>query len=153
MSEQPGTGTAGRSRRLPTTTTNANTHSRTHAAQLGERRVPDGGRASHRGTDAVAPRASSSVCSLTPSGPNSDVGATSLATLVQMVAGGLGVSLLPKIAAEAGVTAGTDVTIRAFDKPVIGRRIGIAWRAGSPREDEARMIGESVRKTLAQRAA
>lgn len=93
-----------------------------------------------------------SVCSLPSAGGTSDVGATSLATLVQMVAGGLGVSLLPRIAAEAGVTAGTDITIRPFDTPVIGRQIGIAWRAGSPREKEARMIGESVRDTLSARS-
>ena len=92
-----------------------------------------------------------SVCSLSQTGLNSDVGATSLATLVQMVAGGLGVSLLPKIAADAGVTAGTDVTLRTFDRPVIGRQIGIAWRAGSPREEEARLIGKCVRQTLSQR--
>lgn len=92
-----------------------------------------------------------SVCSLSSNGMNSDVGATSLATLVQMVAGGLGVSLLPRIAADAGVTAGTDVTLRTFDTPVIGRQIGIAWRAGSPREQEARLIGECVRETLSER--
>ncbi|WP_300394781.1 hydrogen peroxide-inducible genes activator [Henriciella sp.] len=94
-----------------------------------------------------------SVCSLTANGTGSDVGATSLATLVQMVAGGLGVSLLPRIAAEAGVTAGTDVAIRQFNTPVIGRQIGIAWRAGSPREDEARLIGQCVRKTLSDRVS
>ncbi|MEQ8557615.1 MAG: hydrogen peroxide-inducible genes activator [Henriciella sp.] len=94
-----------------------------------------------------------SVCSLTANGTGSDVGATSLATLVQMVAGGLGVSLLPRIAAEAGVTAGTDVAIRQFSTPVIGRQIGIAWRAGSPREDEARLIGQCVRKTLSDRVS
>ena len=33
--------------------------------------------------------------------------ATSLHTLVQMVAGGLGVTLLPRLAIAAGVTAGT----------------------------------------------
>ena len=49
------------------------------------------------------------------------------------------------------MTAGTDVTLRTFDKPVIGRQIGIAWRAGSPREAEARMIGESVRAALSER--
>ena len=92
------------------------------------------------------------VCSLAPAGRRSDVAATSLATLVQMVAGGLGVSLLPRIAAEAGVTAGTDIVTRPFDTPVIGRQIGIAWRAGSPREQEARMIGQSVRQTLEARA-
>lgn len=93
-----------------------------------------------------------SVCSLNSSTSNSDVAATSLATLVQMVAGGLGVSLLPKTASEAGIAAGCDVTIRHFDQPVIGRQIGIAWRAGSPREAEAKLIGESVRETLASRA-
>ena len=62
-------------------------------------------------------------------------------------------SAIERYAAEAGVTAGTDVTIRPFDTPVIGRQIGIAWRAGSPREDEARMIGDSVRQTLGERVA
>ncbi|MGB3626225.1 MAG: LysR substrate-binding domain-containing protein, partial [Henriciella sp.] len=93
------------------------------------------------------------ACSLSPSStPASNVSATSLATLVQMVAGGLGVSLVPKIAADAGLTAGVDLRLRQFDTPVFGRQIGIAWRAGSPREQEARLIGESVRETLAKRA-
>lgn len=88
------------------------------------------------------------VCNL-PSGRGSaDVTATSLPTLVHMVAGGLGVSLLPKLATEAGVTLGADVTLRAFATPMIGRRIGIAWRAGSPRAQEAKMIGEIVRSVL-----
>ncbi|MEQ9314547.1 MAG: hydrogen peroxide-inducible genes activator [Henriciella sp.] len=92
------------------------------------------------------------ACSLAPSStPSSSVSATSLATLVQMVAGGLGVSLVPKIAADAGLTAGVDLSLRRFETPVFGRQIGIAWRAGSPREGEARLIGESVRMTLAER--
>lgn len=90
-----------------------------------------------------------SLCALNPSRQGSDIGATSLATLVQMVAGGLGVSLLPRIASEAGVAAGADVTIRPFETPVIGRKIGIAWRAGSAREVDARLIGEVVRRVLA----
>ena len=70
------------------------------------------------------------ACSLAPAAASSTISATSLATLVQMVAGGLGISLVPKIAAEAGVTAGADLSVRAFDAPIIGRQIGIAWRAG-----------------------
>ena len=65
-----------------------------------------------------------------------------------MVAGGLGVSLLPRLAIDAGVTSGADVELRAFETPLIGRRIGIAWRTGSPRANEARMIGEIVRNAL-----
>ncbi|MEL8055685.1 MAG: hydrogen peroxide-inducible genes activator [Pseudomonadota bacterium] len=88
------------------------------------------------------------VCNL-PSGRGSaDVTATSLPTLVHMVAGDLGISLLPRLATDAGVTLGADVSLRAFETPMIGRRIGIAWRAGSPRAGEAKMIGETVRGVL-----
>ncbi|MEM1146934.1 MAG: hydrogen peroxide-inducible genes activator [Pseudomonadota bacterium] len=89
-----------------------------------------------------------SICRLPSKRRGADVTATSLPTLVHMVAGGLGVSLLPKLAIEAGVTSGADVALRAFETPLIGRRIGIAWRSGSPRESEARMIGEVVKSAL-----
>lgn len=89
-----------------------------------------------------------SVCRLPTKRNGADVTATSLPTLVHMVAGGLGVSLLPKLAIDAGVTSGADVELRAFETPMIGRRIGIAWRTGSPRAEEAQMIGEIVRGAL-----
>ena len=89
-----------------------------------------------------------SVCRLPSKRKGTDVTATSLQTLVHMVAGGLGVSLIPKLAANAGVTAGADVALRAFDTPMIGRQIGIAWRAGSPRAAEAQMVGDVVRHVL-----
>ena len=89
-----------------------------------------------------------SVCRLPARRGGADVTATSLPTLVHMVAGGLGVSLLPKLAIDAGVTSGADVELRPFNTPLIGRRIGIAWRTGSPRAAEAQMIGEVVRAAL-----
>jgi len=89
-----------------------------------------------------------SICRLPSKRGGADVTATSLPTLVHMVAGGLGVSLLPKLAIDAGVTSGADVELRAFETPMIGRRIGIAWRTGSPRASEAQMIGEIVRGAL-----
>ena len=89
-----------------------------------------------------------SVCRLPARRAGADVTATSLPTLVHMVAGGLGVSLLPKLAIDAGVTSGADVELRAFNTPMIGRRIGIAWRTGSPRAAEAEMIGDVVRAAL-----
>ena len=88
------------------------------------------------------------VCNL-PSGRGSaDVTATSLPTLVHMVAGDLGISLLPRLATDAGVTLGADVSVRAVETPMIGRRIGIAWRTGAPRASEAKMIGEIVRGAI-----
>ncbi len=89
-----------------------------------------------------------SVCQLPARLDQADVAATSLPTLVHMVAGGLGVSLLPKLAIESGVTAGADVDVRPFSNPIIGRQIGLAWRSGSPRAAEAQLIGENVRAAL-----
>jgi LysR family transcriptional regulator, hydrogen peroxide-inducible genes activator len=86
-----------------------------------------------------------SACKLTPR-RSSEMGATSLHTLVQMVAGGMGVTLLPKIAAEGGAVAGAHVAIRPFETPIAGRSIGVAWREGGQREAEARMLGEVLRE-------
>jgi LysR family transcriptional regulator, hydrogen peroxide-inducible genes activator len=85
------------------------------------------------------------VCGLVRPG-HEDVRATSLFTLVQMAAGGLGVSLLPRMAADAGL-AGEGLVTRAFDPPVIGRQIGVAWRRGSGRLIEIKAMAELVRQT------
>ena len=71
------------------------------------------------------------VCGMTRPGQE-EVRATSLFTLVQMAAGGLGISLLPKIAAEAGIPS-EGLVVRPFTPPVIGRQIGLAWRRSSGR--------------------
>ncbi|MBR9824938.1 MAG: hydrogen peroxide-inducible genes activator [Alphaproteobacteria bacterium] len=78
----------------------------------------------------------------------SDFAATSLHTLVQMVKSGLGVTLVPKLAVDAGLVDQMDVVLKAFNPPMIGREIGIAWRRGSARSDEARAIGESIGSLL-----
>ncbi|MGD9980884.1 MAG: hydrogen peroxide-inducible genes activator [Hyphomonadaceae bacterium] len=86
------------------------------------------------------------ACRLPSSKRSPDVGATSLHTLVQMVGGGMGVTLLPKIAAEAGAAAGANVAVRPFAKPIVGRSIGVAWREGSPRGEEALMLVSVLRE-------
>jgi LysR family hydrogen peroxide-inducible transcriptional activator len=94
-----------------------------------------------------------SVCSATPGRRSAEVSATSLHTLVQMVAGGLGVTLLPKMAAESGAAVGAPVSIRPFAEPVIGRSIGVVWREGSPRAEEARMLADMLREELLRTSA
>ncbi len=66
--------------------------------------------------------------------------ATSLHTLAQMVAGGLGVTLLPRMAVDAGVTAGADIELRPLSGGSAWRTIGLAWRQRSPRADEYRAL-------------
>jgi LysR family hydrogen peroxide-inducible transcriptional activator len=87
-----------------------------------------------------------SICHLPPGRRVADVGATSLHTLVQMVAGGLGVTLLPKLAAEGGAAMGAHVAMRSFASPIVGRSVGVAWREGGTREAEARMLAEALRE-------
>lgn len=93
-----------------------------------------------------------SVCRSAPGKRSDEVGATSLHTLVQMVAGGMGVTLLPKLAAEGGAIAGAPVAVRPFQQPAIGRAIGVAWREGSPRAEEGRMLAEALKEALADAA-
>jgi len=60
--------------------------------------------------------------------------ATSLFTLAQMTAAGAGVTLLPRLAVQGGITTGLKLATRPMhDAP--GRDIALAWRAASPLSD------------------
>lgn len=69
---------------------------------------------------------------------------TSLHTLVQMVDNGLGVTMIPRMALDAGLLAGTDVAVRSLDADHASRRIALIWRRGSPRAEEFRLLGEAL---------
>jgi LysR family hydrogen peroxide-inducible transcriptional activator len=71
-----------------------------------------------------------------------EVRGTSLPTLVQMVAGGLGVTLLPEAAADALVQPRGAVELAELGKPPPGRTIGLAWRTSSARLREFRLLAE-----------
>jgi LysR family hydrogen peroxide-inducible transcriptional activator len=75
-----------------------------------------------------------------------EVRATSLPTLVQMVAGGLGVTLLPEAAANALVQPRGPVELAEFTKPP-GRTVGLAWRTSSARLREFRLLAEVMAET------
>jgi LysR family transcriptional regulator, hydrogen peroxide-inducible genes activator len=75
-----------------------------------------------------------------------EVRATSLPTLVQMVAGGLGVTLLPEAAAESLIQPRGPVELADFGKPP-GRTIGLAWRTSSARLREFRLLAETMAET------
>ena len=71
--------------------------------------------------------------------------ATSLATLVQMVGAGLGVTFLPAMAIEAGLIDQIPISTRRLASDNASRKIVIAWRAGSSRGAEARLLAEVFR--------
>ncbi|RIV92771.1 hydrogen peroxide-inducible genes activator [Aurantiacibacter xanthus] len=69
---------------------------------------------------------------------------TSLHTLVQMVDNGLGLTMLPKMAIDAGILHETNVVARPLKGPKTSREIALVWRANSPREEEFRMLAEEL---------
>lgn len=84
-----------------------------------------------------------SACGLAGSGLTETFAATSLHTLVQMVASGLGVTLLPRLAVAGGVLAGTPVVTRPLDVPQ-SRGLALAWRQRSARAAEFRGLAPAV---------
>jgi len=76
---------------------------------------------------------------------------TSLHTLVQMVDNGLGVTMLPEMALDAGILDHTDVEARPLAAEHPSRRIALVWRSGSPREKEFRLFAKALQE--ARRAA
>jgi LysR family hydrogen peroxide-inducible transcriptional activator len=79
------------------------------------------------------------------------LGATSLATVMQMVANGYGVTLLPQVAVDA---EGRDkrVKLLRFNAPEPARSIGLAWRRTSPRRKDFEALGKIVREALGVKA-
>jgi LysR family hydrogen peroxide-inducible transcriptional activator len=71
--------------------------------------------------------------------------ATSLPTLVQMVGSGLGVTFLPSMAVAAGLADAAPVTVRPIKAEHPSREIVVAWRAGSSRAAEGRLLAETLR--------
>lgn len=70
--------------------------------------------------------------------------ATSLHTLVQMVSAGLGVSFLPEMAVRAGLADMPGVVVRPIAAKAPRREIVVAWRTGSSRAAEARLLAEAL---------
>ncbi|MGH8630945.1 MAG: hydrogen peroxide-inducible genes activator, partial [Burkholderiales bacterium] len=70
--------------------------------------------------------------------------ATSLYTLLQMVEGGLGVTLLPEMMIKAGVLNGTRLTARPFSSRVPARTIVLAMRRTSPYHQDFELLCELI---------
>jgi len=88
------------------------------------------------------------ACGLKPPkslGDGDAFAATSLPTLVQMVGSGLGVTFLPAMAVEAGLTDPASVAVRPIGDDHPSREIVVAWRSGSSRAAEGRLLAETLK--------
>jgi len=76
-----------------------------------------------------------SVCQLAGGGERRGFRATSLETLRQMVAAGVGMTLLPELATVPPVAFSEDVVLLPFEEPVPRREIALYWRRSSAFRD------------------
>lgn len=76
--------------------------------------------------------------------------ASSLGTISQMVAGGLGITLLPELAVEREVAAAAGLRAIPFGADGPSRVVGLAWRSRSPRADEYRELGQVLATAYAK---
>ncbi|MCZ2526833.1 LysR substrate-binding domain-containing protein [Streptomyces sp. HB2AG] len=74
--------------------------------------------------------------------------AAGLSTLVQLVAGGLGVTLLPRTAVDLEAARDERLGTGCFRAPAPGRRVGLAMRSGTARAGEFTAFADSLRHAL-----
>lgn len=84
------------------------------------------------------------ACALSERGEKAAFDGTSLFTLSQMTRAGLGATLLPEMAVRNGLAEAASLVAIPFAKPTPSRKIGVAWRKGSGRGEEARAIAKAA---------
>jgi LysR family hydrogen peroxide-inducible transcriptional activator len=87
------------------------------------------------------------LCASAHGSPETGLGATSLTTVMQMVANGYGSTLVPKVAVD--VEARDErVKLLRFAAPEPGRVVGLVWRRTSPRKADFLALGQLTGEAL-----
>ena len=85
------------------------------------------------------------ACDLVDRQASGSFGGTSLFTITQMARSGLGATLAPEMAINNKLAKDAGLVAIPFADPKPSRKIGIAWRRGSGRGDEAAAIAEILK--------
>lgn len=88
------------------------------------------------------------LCRAAGAAEHPDFRATSLDSLRQMVATGLGATLLPGLYVEAEAMADGQIAVRPFKAPAPSRAIDLAWRRTTSRSDEFRLFARLIEDNL-----
>nr|AAF06745.1 OxyR [Streptomyces coelicolor A3(2)] len=81
--------------------------------------------------------------------PATTTTAAGLSTLVQLVAGGLGVTLLPRTAVRVETSRSSQLLTASFTDPAPTRRIALAMRTGAARSAEYGELAAALREAMA----
>lgn len=92
-----------------------------------------------------------SFCKAAAAAPREMLEASSLSTLVQMVAAGVGVTLIPEMAVPVETRSGP-VALARFSEPKPFRTIGMVWRKANPLAVQLQQIAEVVRHCASRTA-
>jgi LysR family hydrogen peroxide-inducible transcriptional activator len=93
------------------------------------------------------------ACHLASAKRNEVFQGTSLRTVIQMAAGGLGLTLIPQMAVAAELPADGSLVVRPLAADAPPRRIALAWRRSAARKNEFRLFGTYVKTVLATHSA
>ena len=89
-----------------------------------------------------------SFCHIRSALPRETLDGSSLSTLVQMVGAGIGVTLIPEMAADVE-TRSAAVAVARFEAPQPSRTVGMIWRKTSPLAPQLSEVAEAVRRSAA----
>ena len=84
------------------------------------------------------------VCGIGDKKARAQFEGSSLHALVQMVAAGIGVTIIPRLAVDAHVTRATGISLSRLTNPA-SRQIGLAWRRRSSRIRDFRLLAGALR--------
>ncbi len=85
------------------------------------------------------------VCNAVDAGTMNRFGATSLATILQLVANGYGTTLVPEMAVSAEIQPGAPLLLRKLE-PEPTRTVGLIWRNSAARQERYRRLGDVLRE-------
>lgn len=92
------------------------------------------------------------ACELRDRDAAASFGGTSLFTLAQMTRAGLGATLLPDMAVRGGLAKSAGLKAIPFSGASPVRKIGVAWRRGSGRKEEAKALAAELKSVVFQAA-
>ncbi|MEP3474639.1 MAG: LysR substrate-binding domain-containing protein [Hyphomicrobiales bacterium] len=78
----------------------------------------------------------------------SQFGATSLKTLIELVANNQGITLVPKLAAKVEISQDSPLRLIPFDPPEPVRTIGLVWRKSSPRIKDFSALANTITNAI-----
>ena len=73
---------------------------------------------------------------------------TSLSTLIQMVAGGIGVTLVPEMGVKSGLLNKTGLVSRPFSDKNVKRTIGMIWRPSSSKQSDLELLANFIKQSI-----